>query len=174
MVRYIETAEWKAFVLILCLSFLGAFILSFLPIKAFSQKRKMAAFFAALQGIILSLFIFETVDNYEQNRKELNDQLSYYRAKATRDIKKGFIEIEYAGGLEFPTAQELNMRVEEDSLRKLYGFSYRNSGCTVGAAIQTAQEEYERMTKPFLNQRNGPQWERRLEEQIKHVRKKYQ
>jgi hypothetical protein len=99
--------------------------------------------------------------------------LTEYKEKAAADIKNGFIELEYAGGLELPNEQELRMQSAIDSVRKVYGFSYKNSGCIISSELIMAQEEYERLTKPFLNKRNGPGWEKRMEQQMEEVRQKY-
>jgi hypothetical protein len=171
--RYIKGAEWRPFGLIYLGLVVGAFTLSFMPLKNYSRKRKAAIFLAALQGIFLSFFIFKMVDSYRENRKDFNNLLTEYQSKADADLKSGFIEIDYAGGLELPSLQEQKMRAGIDSIRRTYGLSYRNSGCIVNAALIKAQEEYERLTKPYLDKRNGPGWERRMEQQIEEVRQKY-
>lgn len=151
----------------------GAFALSFLPLKNYSRKRKAAIFLAALQSIFLSFFMFKMIDAYRDNKKDFNNLLAEYQSKADADIKSGFIEIDYAGGLELPSLQEQKMRAEIDSIRRTYGLLYRNSGCIVSAALIKAQEEYERLTKPYLDKRNGLGWEMRMEQQIEEVRQKY-
>jgi Na+/H+-translocating membrane pyrophosphatase len=171
--RYIRRAEWQSFGLIFLGLIIGAVALSFLPINNYSQKRKSAIFLAALQGLFLLFLIFQMIDTYKQNKTERDNLVAEYREKADADIKKGFIEIEYAGGLELLNEQELKMRAVEDSVRGLYGFSYRNSGCFISTALVVAQEEYENLTKPYLNMRNEPGWEKRMEQQIEELRNKY-
>jgi hypothetical protein len=89
--------------------------------------------------------------------------MTEFRRKADADIKSGFINLEYAGGLEFPDSRELMIRTEIDSIRRLYGFSYSNSGCIVSSDLILAQAEYEKRTKPFLDKRNGRGWEKKME-----------
>ena len=170
--RYIRDAEWKPFGLIYLGLVVGAIALSFLPIKNYSRKRKAAIFLAALQGIFLAFFIFKMVDTYKENKNDYNNLLAEYKSKAATDIKAGFIEIDYAGGLEIPNLQEQKMHAEMDSIRRTYGLSYKNSGCIVSAALIKAQKEYERLTEPYLEKRNGPGWEKRMEQQIEAIRRK--
>lgn len=171
--RYIRNAEWKPFGLIYLGLIVGATALSFLPIRNWSRKKKISIFLATLQVIFLSFSIFKMIDTYRQNKNEFNSLLAEYKSKADADIKSGFIEIDYAGGLELPNLREQKMGAEMDSVRRTFGLSYRNSGCIVSAAIIKAQEEYERLTKPYLDKRNGPGWEERMERQIEEIRRKY-
>ena len=171
--RYIRDAEWKPFALTVFGLVIAAIALSFLPLTKYNQKRKATIFFAALQGLFLSLFVFKMLANYKQNKKEFDDLLSQYKEKAAADVKSGFIEIEYAGGLELADEREQKMGDEIDSVRRTYGLSYRNSGCIVSAALIKAQEEYERLTKSYLDKRNGPGWEERMNGQIEAIRTSY-
>src|SRR5688500_8122162 len=66
--RYIRDAEWKPFGLIYSGLVFGAIALSFLSIKNYSRKRKMAIFLAALQAIFLSFFVFKMADAYRQKK----------------------------------------------------------------------------------------------------------
>lgn len=171
--RYLRDAEWKPLGLIYLGLVVGAIALSFLPIKNYSRKRKVTIFLAALQSIFLTFLIFKMANAYKENKTAYNNLLTEYKSKAATDIKSGFIEIDYAGGLEIPNLQEQKMYAEVDSIRRTYGFSYRNSGCIVSAALIKAQEEYERLTKPYLDNRNGPGWEERMKQQIEAIRRNY-
>ncbi len=171
--RYIRNAEWKPFAQTVFALVIAAIALSFLPVKNHSQKRKATILFAALQGLFLSLLVFKMVATYKQNKKEFDDLVYQYKEKADADIKSGFIVIDYAGGLELPDEREQEMHEKIDSVRRTYGLSYRNSGCILSAALVKAQEEYERLTKPYLNKRNGPDWEERMNEQIEAIRNSY-
>ncbi len=173
IMRYIKDAEWKGYGLTILGLIVAAAILSFLPLRNYEQKTKAAIFLVALQGLLLSLSVFKMVDAFKQNKNELDKLITEYREKADADIKKGFIEVEYAGGLELPNEQELKMGPAIDSVRRLNGFSYRNSGCIVSSDLIMAQEEYEKLTKPYLDKRNGPGWEKRMEQRIAEIRKKY-
>lgn len=171
--RYIRDAEWTAFGLTFLGIFVGAIALSFLPIKNYNQKSKMAIFLVVLQGIFLVFLLFNVVVTYKQNKNYFNNLLSEYQQKADADIKSGFIEIEYAGGFELADEREPKMRIKIDSVRRTFGLSYKNSGCIVSAAITKAQEEYERLTKPYLDKRNGLGWKERMDQQIQTIRHKY-
>jgi hypothetical protein len=173
IMRYIRDAEWKEYGLVVLGLVVAAAILSFLPLKRYKQKTKLAIFLAALQGLLLVIATFKLVDTFKQNKQELDKLITEYKEKAAADIKNGFIELEYAGGLEIPNEQELRMRPAIDSVRRLYGFSYRNSGCIISSDLIMAQEEYEKLTKPYLDKRNGRGWEKRMEQQIEEVRQKY-
>jgi len=126
-----------------------------------------------LQGLLLLMAVIKMTLTYQQNKSELVKLITESREKAAADIKNGFIELEYVGGLEIPNEQELRMRSALDSVRKLYGFSYKNSGCIISSDLIMAQEEYERLTRPYLDKRNGSGWEKRMEQQIEEVRQKY-
>jgi hypothetical protein len=49
----------------------------------------------------------------------------------------------------------------------------RNIGCMVTAPLLKAQSEYEQLTAPFLDRRNGPGWKHRMELQIENIRMDY-
>jgi uncharacterized membrane protein len=82
--RYIKDAEWRPFGVIYLSLVVGAFALSFLPLKNYSRKRKAAIFLAALQGIFLSFFMFKMVDAYRDNKKDFNNLLAEYHPRQTQ------------------------------------------------------------------------------------------
>jgi hypothetical protein len=66
-------------------------------------------------------------------------------------------------------------QVEEDqidSLMNTYGLARRNMGCMGSGALWRAQSDYEALTEPYLDQRNGKDWKRRMNKQIEEIRKK--
>jgi len=113
------------------------------------------------------------VDTYKENKNNFDNLILQYRKKADADIKSGFIEIEYAGGLEILDERQLNMQEKIDSVEKTFGLSYRNSGCLVSSALVKAQDEYIKLTKPYLDKRNGPNWESKMKRQIKQIQNNY-
>jgi hypothetical protein len=54
---------------------------------------------------------------------------------------------------------------------KKYGLENRNIGCMITAPLLKAQSEYEQLTAPFLDRRNGPGWKRRMDAEIESIRK---
>ncbi len=173
LIRYSKDAEWQSYGLAFLGLLTGAFVLSFLPIKKYNQITRVAIFFAILQSVFLLVLVFKMGFTYKNNRNDLANLMAQYRIKAIADIRKGFIEVEYTGGLELPSGPELNISAEIDSVRRLYGYSLRNSGCIVSAALIKSQEEYKRLTRAYLNNRNGPGWEQKMEQEIQEVRSRY-
>gem|GEM_PF-4236194 len=173
IMRYLKDAEWKEYGLTVGGLVIAAGIMSFLPLRNYGQKTKGALFLAVLQGLLLLIGVIKLIQTYQQNKRELANLMDEYREKAATDMRNGFIELESAGGLELLNEQELRMRLAIDSVRKIYGFSYTNSGCIISSDLIMAQEEYERLTRPYLDKRNGPGWEKKMELQIEEVRQKY-
>lgn len=169
----LRQAEWRPFLFILIAISVAAMLLSFLPIIKLRFKKKVFIFLAAFQLLFLSFMFFRMVDAYIKNKKEFEILLSKYKKKAESDIKSGRIEIEYAGGLELPLEKDRKMNEEIDSVGRVYGLTYRNSGCIISASLIKSQEEYVRYTKPYLDKRNGAGWEVRMKKQIEQIQNKY-
>ncbi|KAA0993520.1 FEKKY domain-containing protein [Dyadobacter aurulentus] len=104
-------------------------------------------------------------------KREYEELLSEYKIKAVSDIKNGLIVYETFG---FPIVLDSADRAQIakiDSLRRSYGLESRNIGCMMTAPLLRAQSEYEKLTAPYLDRRNGPGWKQRMDTQIANIRK---
>lgn len=54
---------------------------------------------------------------------------------------------------------------------KTYGLESRNIGCMGTAPLLKVQSEYEQLTAPYLDRRNGSGWKHRMDIQIENIRK---
>ncbi|HEU4633787.1 MAG TPA: hypothetical protein VFS22_07380 [Flavisolibacter sp.] len=172
--NYIRHAEWRSLGFVLLALVVASALLSGIALREHKPRRRFLIFLAAFQLFFFLFLACRMLDTYVRNKKEFDGLITEYRKKAESDIRTGFIVIDYAGGLELPGSEtEQKMQKEMDSVRKTFGLAYRNSGCIVLPALLKAQKEYIRLTKPFLNKRNGANWEEKMEKGIQAIRNQY-
>jgi hypothetical protein len=173
LIKVIRNAEWRELGLTLLILIIASALLASIPMRKLSFKRKFLILLASFQLIFLSAMLFKMLDTYWDNKKVFEHLLLEYREKAKTDIKSGLIKIEYGGGLELPLEKEKEMNEKIDSVTRTYGVTYRNSGCIIAASLTKAQDEYVRLTKPFLDRRNGVGWEAKMKNQIAEIQNNY-
>lgn len=95
-----------------------------------------------------------------------------YINKANLDIRNDQVTYRYAGGL---TISECNQNIENkiDSINKKYGVTYFNSGCIIIEQEIKAQEKYAKIVKPYLEKRNGINWEQKMAKEIEIIKRNY-
>ena len=170
LVEIIKDAEWKIFSLIIFAIFISSVVLAFLPIKKYRFGNRFLTILAGLNALFISFLIFKGFNSFLNNKKGLDHLILDYKKKAADDMKAGLITIEYGGGfLMPPDEKEQKMKNEIDSLTQTYGLIYQHSGCIISASLTKAQEEYRKCTKPYLDKRNGSDWEAKMEKQIAKI-----
>lgn len=161
-----RNAEWGGFGLVFLIIIIVSILLASIPIRRAVFKEKALIPIATIQLMLISFLLFKSLQNYWENKTIFKHLLSKYKNKAEKDLEAGLIEIEYVGGLQLPSKKEGMV----DSITKSYGVIYRNSGCVIHSALTKAQDEYVRLTKPFLDWRNGVGWEVKMKNQIAELR----
>jgi hypothetical protein len=162
--------EWFIFLGILAAGALVCALFACIKFKNISYKRRFlgANVFSNL-AFLLFISYHGTLAIVHAER-EYEALLSEYKIKAESDIKNGLIVYETAG---LSISSGLVEQIKEDkidSLMRTYGTESRNIGCMVTAPLLKAQSEYEQLTAPFLDRRNGPGWKHRMELQIENIR----
>lgn len=91
-----------------------------------------------------------------------------YISQAKEDIKNDNVTYKYAGGL---TISECDSKIENkiDSINKNYGVRYFNTGCIIMEQNIKAQEKYAEIVKPYLEKRNGKDWEQKMKNEIETI-----
>ena len=59
-----------------------------------------------------------------------------------------------------------------DSIHQKHGVTYFNTGCISLEIYNKAQEKYEITVKPYLEKRNGKDWEIKMNEEIEKIKEK--
>lgn len=163
--------EWFIFLGILAAGALVSALFACIKFKNISYKPRFLGANVFFNLAFLLFISYHGTLAILSARREYEVLLSEYKIKAESDIKNGVIVYETAG---LPISLSPTEQIKEDkidSLMKTYGIESRNVGCMVTAPLLKAQSEYEQLTAPFLDRRNGPGWKYRMELQIKNIRK---
>ena len=119
---------------------------------------------AILANTINGIYIFSI------NKEELNNLILMYRNNALNDIKKDDVKT-FNHGLELPPKDKeaFNVYKKKDSILKKYGLSSR-SNCTISENLNIVEKEYEKITDPYLDKRNGKFWREKMEREIDNIK----
>ncbi|WP_157456437.1 FEKKY domain-containing protein [Chryseobacterium hispalense] len=147
-----------------------AWLISHLKIKNVKPKNKFLLVYTILCGILLCYIIYFDADTYISTRKAIIKAENEYIQQAKEDIKKDNIIYRFAGGLPIPE-YDLKTRNKIDSIRKKFGISYFNTGCTVDVIDIEGQQKYEETVKPYLEKRNGKGWKEKMNKEIENLKK---
>ncbi|SDL43990.1 FEKKY domain-containing protein [Chryseobacterium taihuense] len=147
-------------------------LISTLSIKTLNYKSKFLRIFAFVNSIFLAFIIFEGISAYKMMKNEYLKLEKEYINKANLDIRNDQVTYRYAGGL---TISECNQNIENkiDSINKKYGVTYFNSGCIIIEQEIKAQEKYAKIVKPYLEKRNGINWEQKMAKEIEIIKRNY-
>lgn len=148
-----------------------AALVASLDIKNLDFKNKFFRIILVLNSLVLLFTIYEGLDGYLTNRKILTDLENEYIQQAKIDIKNDQVTYRFAGGLELPMYTEKTIQ-KIDSIHQKYGVTYFNTGCTILEINNKAQEKYEITVKPYLEKRNGKDWESKMNKEIAKIRGK--
>lgn len=161
--------EWKE-LLILFLSFaVFSALISLIKIKNLKFVTKFSQVFLSLNCLFLLFLIYHFAELYVTTKSQLTQRQNEIIQEAKRDIKNDNITYKLAGGLQLPLYSLQNQN-RIDSIRKKYGVKYSNTGCIVDLIESQAQEKYSETVKPYLEKRNGKNWEDRMQTEIDRVK----
>ena len=146
------------------------FLVSSLNIKNLDFTNKFLRIFALLNSIFLAFIIFEGISGFTIQMKEYAKLETEYINQAKEDIKNDNVTYKYAGGL---TISECDSKIENkiDSINKNYGVRYFNTGCIIMEQNIKAQEKYAEIVKPYLEKRNGKDWEQKMKNEIETIKR---
>lgn len=150
---------------------ISAALVASLDFKKLDFKNKFFRVVLLLNSLVLFFTIYEGLDGFLQNRKVLTDLENEYIRQAKTDIQNDQITYRFAGGLELPMDTEKTIQ-KIDSIHQKYGLTYFNTGCTILEINNKAQEKYKITVKPYLEKRNGKDWESKMNKEIAKIRGK--
>ncbi|WP_407402865.1 hypothetical protein [Chryseobacterium sp.] len=146
------------------------YLISNLNIQNLSFKHKFLAFFALINTIFLFFLVFTGFSKYNENKINYLKLENIYITQAKKDITADNVTYEYAGGL---IISECDQTIENkiDSIYKKYGVTYFNTGCNIMEDQNKAQEKYAEIVKPYLEKRNGKNWEQKMKFEIELLKR---
>lgn len=145
-----------------------AWLISHLRIKNLNPKNKFLLAYTILCGVLLTFIIYFDAATYISTRKAIRESENEYIQKAKEDIKKDNVMYRFTGGLSIPK-YDLKTRNKIDSIRKKFGVTYFNTGCTVDIIDIEGQRKYEEAVKLYLEKRNGKGWEEKMNREIENL-----
>lgn len=154
----------------LAITALIAYLISSIPFKNQFFKNKFIRVFPVLNTMILIFFMYSSTSTFIVTKKEISKAENQYILQAEKDIKNDAVTFRYAGGFSIPKYDEETIRTI-DSIRKKYGIAYENTGCIIDYIDIEAKKKYEETVKPYLEKRNGKDWEIKMEKEIAHLKK---
>lgn len=147
-----------------------AWLISHLRIKNLNPKNKFLLACTILCGVLLTFIIYFDAATYISTRKAIRESENEYIQKAKEDIKKDNVMYRFADGLSIPE-YDLKTRNKIDSIRKKFGVTYFNTGCTVDIIDIEGQQKYGEAVKLYLEKRNGKGWEEKMNKEIENLKK---
>ena len=145
-------------------------LVSTLNIKTLNYKNKFLGIFALVNSIFLAFIIFEGISQFNRHRDEYKKLEKEYVKQAEQDIQNDKVTYKYAGGLTIPECDQ-NIENKIDSINKKYGVTYYNTGCVIMEQFTKAQDKYAEIVKPYLEKRNGKNWDQKMANEIEIIKK---
>ncbi|TXF79222.1 hypothetical protein [Chryseobacterium sp.] len=155
--------------IVLVIALLTALVAT-LNIKNLDFKNKFLRILPLFNSIFLVFMIFEGVSAFIHQKSKLIKLENAYIARAKKDITKDKIIYEYAGGLALPMYSEKVVK-EIDRIHEKYGVTYLNTGCLINYAEIKAQKKYKETVSPYLEKRNGKNWEIKMNAEIEKIKR---
>jgi len=126
--------------------------------------------FLCFNILFLISIIYYSADVFIKIKKEIAKREKEYIIKAKEDIKNDNVTFEYSGGLQIISDSQKIIN-KTDSIQKKYGISYKNLGCTIFPIEVEARQKYDETVKPYLEKRNGKNWESKMNAELEEMRK---
>lgn len=167
----INQVEWKSLLLVYGLLILIAAVLSLLFYKKINFNKKFIRLIVFINILAIILNLSNGFYRFYENKKELNELVLMYQQDAKNDIKNDKIK-SFGHGLVLPPQDEKNYKkfIIIESIEKKYGL-YATSTCIISKDLDIAEEEYQKITNPYLEKRNGKFWKERMKKEIDSVLK---
>ncbi len=145
-------------------------LVSTLNIKTFNYKNKFLGILVLANSIFLAFIILVGISGFKRQKIEYEKLEKEYVKQAKQDIENDMVIYKYAGGLTIPECAP-NIENKIDSINKNYGMTYFNTGCIILEQEIKAQDKYAEIVKPYLEKRNGKNWEQKREKEIEVVKR---
>lgn len=162
----IQDSNWIMLIIIISSLDVFALVLGFLKIKQLDFQR----IFLCFNILLLIFIIYYSVDVFIKTKKEIAKREKEYIIKAKEDIKNDNITFEYSGGLQIISDSQ-KILDKTDSIQRKYGISYKNLGCMIFPIEAEARQKYDETVNPYLEKRNGKNWESKMNAEIEEMRK---
>jgi hypothetical protein len=167
----INQVEWKSLLLIHGLLILIASVLSLVNYRKINFNKKFICLIVFINILATILNLSNGIYRYNKNKKELNELVLMYQQDAKIDIKNDKIK-SFGHGLVLPPHDKKNYEkyIAVKSIEEKYGL-YATSTCLISKNFDIAEEEYQKITNPYLEKRNRKFWKERMKKEIDSVLK---
>lgn len=170
LLETLKDIKWKNVLFL----FLGLIILSLifalLPFKNLNYGNRFQKILLLLNILVLLYVLYFTSSTFFKNISELKKIENEYFEQAKKDMKNDNVTFKYAGGLTLPEYDE-KIYTQIDSIRKNYGITHNNTGCIVDFKEIEAQKKYENIVRPYLEKRNGKNWQAKMNAEIEKLKR---
>ncbi|MDG4653844.1 hypothetical protein [Chryseobacterium arthrosphaerae] len=161
----IKECRLEYLALILSITALISYLISSLTIKKSNYRTNFLQVFPLINILAVLFLTYHSTKAFLETRKQISKMEKSYLQQAEKDIKNDKIIIRYAGGLSISPSNQKTIK-SMDSIRKKYGVTYVNTGCTIDFAEIKAQEKYSEAVTSYLEKRNGKGWEKKMTKEI--------
>ncbi len=120
--------------------------------------------------VLIFIASFQSVNAFREHNREFKQILAVFRNDAQNDVKNDDVK-KLGFGLPLPpqnTSQELELR-KNDSVLKIYGLTRKNLGCVISPTMVKVSQEYEKLIADYLSERNGKNWQFKMDKEIRKV-----
>lgn len=182
-INEISLEDWLIFLGISSSIIIISFLLSLIPFRKTNPKKVFGLltliFNTSLVGYISFFIINIYIDNDYQPLSEKNcyswqpleNLESEYIKRALKDIENDEVKVFHLGGFMLLDEEEISFGVKRDSIYKKYGITLQDTGCLYDEIDEKAKEKYYELVKPYLDKRNGKDWQEKLEKELSNIEK---
>lgn len=177
-IKDIPDDDWIVFGIIL-VGILGFSILSaFLFFNKIPFWKKVGITTISFNLILIGYLTYHSTTSCVKNVREFQELEKFYKEEASKDIKNNNIDYTYAfvGEVysELDTISDKKF-AQLDSVYSKYGLKFRIIGILENDLYipinEKAKEKYEEIIQKHLEQRNGKNWEEKLEKELNNIEK---
>lgn len=165
----IKEARLEYLAVIFFFTALVSYLISSLDFKKLNFKTKFLWVWPVINSLVLLFFISRSTDQFLKTQKEISKIEYSYLQQAEKDINNDKVTLEYAGGFSVPIQNSKTIHLM-DSIQKKYGIVYKNTGCIIDPIDNKAQKKYAEAVAPYLEKRNGRNWQDRMQKEIDHLK----
>ena len=162
--------EWKILLILLIVFASISSVISLIRINNLKYITKFYRVFFSLNCLFLLYLTYYFSELYLSTKSKLTKRESELIIIAKSDIKGDKVTYKCAGGLQLPM-YSLKNENKTDSIRKKYGIEYINTGCIVDDVEIQAQKKYSETVQPYLEKRNGKNWEYKMKNEIENIKR---
>lgn len=161
----------KSQYLLVALAFfvLISWLISHIKIKNLNPKNRFLLVFTFLCCLMFFCISYYNLSIFFKTQKAITKSEKEYIKQAEKDIKNDSIVFK-SYGLPMPMYDRETYR-KIDSIRNSYGIHSKNTGCTVDYIENEGRRKYEEIVTPYLEKRNGKDWNKRMLNDIDKLKK---